>query len=233
MIWSRARFQHSFELFPRVFREVFPVLFPISLILWGLEFYVSWLNKARFDNPYDTSMTLIVLVGLLGIIFQSFATVIFLIYVAQSSRRQARNGIGTTPFQFLKQNFHQTFIEYIRSFISVAIYTLFFILPGVVRWVKLSVTCLVSCFDRDYLDGKKDALNESSRLVKGHFLAFAALLLFQSLLPMTIEEFAKGANTPIFLTGSLYLISWIFCLYFGIYFSLTFFALAGAKAETH
>ncbi len=139
MIWSKQRFQHSFELLPRVLKEVAPLLLPISILLWSLEFYMAFLNKARFDDPYNSSMTTMVVIGLIGIVLQSFAAVIWVLYVAKSTQRQMKNGHGQHPFLFLKTHFHQSFIEYIRAFISIGIYAVFLIIPGI-SGRSLSVT---------------------------------------------------------------------------------------------
>ncbi len=231
MIWSKIRFQHSFELLPRVLKEVAPLLLPLSFLLWGLEYYVSWLNKARFDNPMDSSMATILIVGLIGIIFQSFVSVITLLYIARSTQRQMKNGHGDHPSVFLKKHFHQTFIESIRAFISIGIYSLFLIIPGIIRWVKLVFTCYIAAFDPEYQDGKKDALKESSRLVKGAGFALFLIMIAQVLLPYIFEEMAKTSGINIFFTLPFYIVAWIIEIYLAIYLSLTFFARWSFKLE--
>jgi hypothetical protein len=230
MIWCKQRFQHAFELLPRVLKEVAPLLLPISLLIWGLEFYVNILKNARFEDPYNSSMLPMVIVGLTGLVIQCLATVISLLYVARSTQRQMKNGAGAHPWIFLKKHFHQVLIEYLRAFISTGIYTLFLILPGVYRWVRLSFTGLVAAFDPDYQKGKKDALEESSRLLDGlSGFAMFFLLVAQISLPLVIEEPAKGMMS----LGSipLMLLAWVLQLYFAIYFSLTFFARYSLKLE--
>lgn len=224
MIWSKLRFQHSIELFPRVLKEVAPLLIPISLLLWSMELYVAWLNKSRFDDPYNASMMTLVIFALLGVVLQSFATVIWALYVARSTQRQMKNGHGPHPLAFLKKHFHQSFIEYLRGFMSTALYTLLLIIPGLIRWAQLIFVCLVSAFDPDYQKGHKDALKTSAQLAKGKLTALSFLLTLQLTPPLIIEEMAKSMDlswtTIIFLYG----LSWTLTLYFTIYFSLTFFA---------
>lgn len=231
MIWSKQRFQHSFELLPRVLKEVAPLLIPLSLIVWGLDFYMSYLNKARFDDPYNSSMATIILVGLGGVILQTLGTVVWLLFVARSTQRQMKNGTGEKACTFLKKNFHQALIEYIRGMISTGLYSLLLIIPGLIRWTQLIFVCLVSAFDPKYQEGKKDALKESSRLVRGHFVALSFLLSLQMTVPFLIEDFAKSPELSYGVTGVLFAFSWIFTLYFAIYFSLTFFGLASLKME--
>lgn len=231
MIWSIARFQHSYELLPRVLKEVAPLLLPISGLIWGLDFYMSYLNKARFEDPYNSSMMVMIVVGLSGVIMQSFAAVISLIYVARSTQRQMKNGAGDHPIKFLKGHFQQGFIEYLRGFISVGLHMLLLIIPGIIRWIRLVFTVLVSAFDPQYQAGKVDALKESSRLTKGVLFPLFFLLLLQMTLPFIVEEYAKvdGQFTPY--TIPLYLTSWLVQLYFAIYFALTFFARHSFKME--
>jgi hypothetical protein len=231
MIWSMPRFQHSFELLPRVLKEVAPLLIPLSAALWGLEFYVAYLHKARFADPYNSSMATIIVVGLLGLVMQCFATVISLLYVARSTQRQMKNGFGEHPMHFLKTHFHQSLIEYLRGFISTALYTLILIIPGIFRWVQLVFVCLISSFDPRYQEGKVDALKESSRLVKGAWVPLFVFLLIQMILPVFFTEGAKGDGSFDLMTIPLYGIAWIIQLYLAIYFSLTFFARHSLKME--
>ena len=231
MIWSKARFQHSFELLPRVLKEVAPALLPISAIIWGLEFYVSYLNKARFDNPYGSSMKLMIFVGIFGVLFQCFASVFASLFVARSTQRQMKNGVGESPWKFVVKHFHQCLIEYVRAFISVGIFSMLLIIPGIIRWVQLFFVTLVSAFDPDYQQGKKDVLQESSRLVRGAWIPLFLLVVFTMIFPLILEEMAKEQGTPLALTVVMYLISWFINLYFSIYFVLTFFARWSFKME--
>lgn len=232
MIWSKQRFQHSFELFPRVLKEVAPLLFPISLLLWGIEFYVAYLNKARFADPMNSSMALMILIGLSGVVLQCFSVVVSFLYVARSTQRQMKNGAGDHPILFLRENFHQSLIEYIRGFISTCTYTIFLIIPGIYRWIQLIFVCLVSGFDPEYKKGAKNALHESARITQGAMFPLLMLLLLQMAIPFAVEEFAKGNLQNPILTILLYLFSWLVSLYFAIYFSLTFFARWSFKLET-
>ncbi len=229
MIWSKSRFQHSFEILPHVLKEAAPVLLPLSALIWGLEFYVSWLNKARFEDPYGSSMALIVLFGLLGVILQSLVAVFWLLFVAASTERHRKNGIGPRPLIFVVKNFHQCLIESIRALISTGIYSLFLLLPGLVRWVQLIFTSFVVAFDPSYQLGKKDALKESRRLVRGVFWPLLFFLVLQTLAPMALEETAK--NSTIFTGLALYAASWVVTLYFTIYITLTFFARWSFKTK--
>jgi len=231
MIWSKKRFQHSVELFPSVFKEVAPFLLPLSFALWGLEYYVAWLNKSRFEDPYNSSMIAMVAVGLLGVVLQSLIGVFWTLAVSGSTRRHSLNGHGTKAFPFAIQHFHQALIEYVRSLLSTGLYTLFLILPGILRWVQLSFTVLVSAFDPAYDLGQKDALRESRRLVKGALFPLFGLMFIQAVTPLALEEIAKSASISLAMAIILYTVSWVINLYLSIYFILTFFARTSFKAE--
>ena len=230
MIWSKLRFQQSLGLFPRVLKEVTPVLLPLNIFLWILEFYVGVLNQARFEDPY-LSMTPLLVFSLVGILYQGFFAVIWTLYVARSSERQMKNGHGPHPFVFLKTHFHQSLIEYIRAMISIGLYFLLLFVPGIIRWVQLLFVCLVSSFDRDYLAGKRDALKESGRLVRGGFTALFFLALLQNFLPFVIQMTSNFSSSNFVLATLVHLFAWVLCIYFSIYFSLTFFARTSFKME--
>ncbi len=230
MIWSKQRFQHSFELLPRVLKEVAPLLLPISLLVWGLEFYVAHLKNVRFEDPYNSSMLPMVIAGLVGVLLQSLGSVAGLLYVARSTQRQMKNGAGEHPWVFLKKHFQQTLIEYLRAFISTGIYTLVLIVPGLYRWVQLVFTGLVAAFNPRYQEGQVDALKESARLLSGFaWFGMFFLLSFQMLIPLIFEEWAKSNLN--YSSVILMLIAWVLHLYFAIYFSLTFFARYSLKLE--
>lgn len=223
VIWSKSRFQHAFEIYPRVLKEASPVLLPLNALLWGLEFYVSWLNKARFDNPYESSMLTMVVIGVLGVVLQSLISVLWILFVARSAQRQAHNGVGEHPWLFVKKHYHQSLIESVRAFISVGIYGLFLILPALYRWVQITFAVLVSAFDPQYQAGQKDALQESARLVRGAWLPLFLLMLFQFFAPLIFEESAKSSGLTL-ASPFFYLLAWMIHLYFGVYMALTFFA---------
>ena len=274
MIWSKQRFQHSFELLPRVFKEVAPLLLPISIGCWLFGSYTLGLIQDHLQDPRPESMVSAMLASLFGILFQGLTSIVWILYVARSTQRQAKNAQGSHPIFFLKEHFHQTLIEYIRAITSYSLYLLipfialavlsfvihliypFFpskeqlaisiieknikpqylllgsllvfvlIIPGVVRYVQMIFVCLVASFDQDYLDGKKDALKESCRLVHGKFKA----LFFLTLL-MVLTAFI-GMNLPaknLFIILFVQPALWCFYLYLCIYFSLTFFARASFK----
>ncbi len=228
MIWSKIRFQQSLALFPRVLKEVTPVLLPLSLLLWCLESWVTSLNKARFEDPY-ISMTPVLVVTFIGVLYQGLFSVIWILYVARSSQRQMKNTHGPHPLIFLKTHLHQSLIEYTRAIISIGFHFLFLFIPGLIRWTRLIFVCLVASFDRDYLEGKKDALQESERLVYGQWTALFFLILLQNLLPLFIGMTISSRSFVSIILA--HLIPWMLSLYFSLYFSMTFFARASFKME--
>ena len=190
-----------------------------------------WENStgARFEDPY-LPMTPILVLTLIGVFYQGLVSVIWTLYVARSSERQMKNGQGPHPLVFLKTHFNQSLIEYIRAMTSIGFYFLLFFIPGLIRWIQLLFVCLVASFDRDYLAGKKEALGESCRLVRGCFTALFFLALLQNLLPFLIQ-ITSDFSSFFFLATLVHLLSWMLYLYFSIYFSLTFFARASFKME--
>ena len=231
MIFSKQRFQHSIQLFPQVAKETAPLLLPLNVIMWWSNFYIENLMKAHFENPYSVSMILIYTLVIIGILYQGLFSVIWTLYVARSSQRQAKNGHGPHPLSFLKTHFYQAFIEYIRAAVSISIYCLFFIIPGFYRWIQLTFVCFVASFDKDYLEGKKDALKESARLVRGYLFSLLLLISLYSLMPLIVTLFPNISSNQIISLGWSCFISWILSTYLSIYISLTFFALSSVKTE--
>ena len=206
MIWSKARWQHSFELFPRVLKEVAFYLFPLSLLLWGLEYYTQILNKQRFENPYESSMTLILVVGLSGVIIQSLTSVFSMLFIAKSTQRQMHNGQGDFCLPFTIKHFNASLIESTRGFISVGLYTLVLIIPASLiigpAWEALNLGSLqIITRLPNAPNAKPDAFASIDRLFaySVFFLPFVApglmrwvQMMFVSLIPAFDPSYQNG-----------------------------------------
>lgn len=92
-------------------------------------------------------------------------------------------------------------IETLRATGSCLSWSLFLILPGVVRYLQLSFVNFVVLLDPEYLKGSKDAIQESSKLVNKRFApVFFLIFLFMVILPLlmtTLDEWTSFQNHPV------------------------------------
>ncbi|MCJ8276293.1 MAG: hypothetical protein MJK18_05590 [Bdellovibrionales bacterium] len=192
---------------------------------------MAYLNDQRFEDPYNSSMLLIIAAGIGGVVLESLISVVWVVLVARSTQKQMKNGVGDSNYAFLRKNFHQVLVEYLRAMISSAIYALFFIIPGIVRWVHLTFTCYISCMDPNYQKGEKDALKSSRELVRGKFFSLFFLLRLLALPPFFVEEIPKNSGYALTSSVFFYLGAWMISLFTAIYLALTYFALDSFKKE--
>jgi hypothetical protein len=123
-------------------------------------------------------------------------------------------------WQNLIGNFNHVLIESLRAWGRTLNWTLLFIIPGLYKWLKLSLVPLVVLLSNDYQDGKLDALDESENLTKGQLLHLVFIFsVFGIVLPTLMTQFDEYRNlwhTPLSAIGlGVFetLASVVFCLW--------------------
>ncbi len=228
MIWSAQRLKQSCKLFPQVLTNVATALIPLSIGLWLMEYFVSQAHQNRFSSSQDTPITIIISMGLGAFILESLISVAWLI-LATKATKDVLEKVKPQGFVFLQKHFHQTLIEYVRAMISVGLYSLILIIPGIFRWLQLTFTCYISLFNEQYHQGKVDALQRSAELTQGKKLSLLFLLILFALIPMMLEKLAWSWGAFSIPLVFFYALSWLATLLVAIYMTLTYFALAKSK----
>ena len=103
---------------------------------------------------------------------------------------------------FLGKNFNQMIIEELRSWGKILLYSLFLIIPGIVKYIQLCFVQFVVTTLPEYEQGKVDALQFSKKVVNKTFLpTLGTLILFHFLLPLFItalfDEYKVIWKTPV------------------------------------
>ena len=83
---------------------------------------------------------------------------------------------------FFKDKWSLLIIESLRSTASVISWSVLFIIPGLIKYFRLYFVPLIVAFHPSYQKGEVDALEESSRLLKGATAPIIATLLILSTL---------------------------------------------------
>lgn len=103
---------------------------------------------------------------------------------------------------FLGKSFNQMIIEELRSWGKILLYSLFLIIPGIVKYIQLCFVQFVVTTLPEYEQGKVDALQFSKKVVNKTFLpTLGTLILFHFLLPLLItalfDEYKVIWKTPV------------------------------------
>jgi len=110
-----------------------------------------------------------------------------------------RNNTKAELSQHLNKYFNQACIESLRSTARACWYGYLFIIPGLVKMLRLQFVPYIVQFDSQYDLGRKDALKESEKLSKGHLFSIFVLFCVLSLLVL-VESVRQSFewDTPAF-----------------------------------
>lgn len=102
---------------------------------------------------------------------------------------------------FLKQHGNQTLIEQMRAWGKSMLWSLLFILPGLIQFFRFVFVPFIVCFDPEYKNGTIDALEKSKTLSKGKLLPIVGLFaLFAVALPAlltAVDDYKVLWKTPL------------------------------------
>ncbi len=84
----------------------------------------------------------------------------------------------------LKKFFNQACIESLRSTARVCWWSYLFFIPGFIKVLRLQFVPYIVQYDATYDAGKRDALNASEKLSRGHLLQILLIFILCSLLTM-------------------------------------------------
>lgn len=131
--------------------------------------------------------------------------------------------------QFLKEPFNRAYVstffaEYLRVLGKVLLWALALIIPGMIRYVQLSMVPLIVFFSKKYEDGDVDAVALSTKMVNQRwkllFGAFAIVTVLSVGLQLGPSFYAELHTTPIRVTFSFLsslLAIWSYCLIFLVF----------------
>lgn len=84
------------------------------------------------------------------------------------------NALGS----FIQKYLNQMFIETLRTWGKTLLWSLLLILPGIWKYLELSLVPLVVAFSKSYDEGRVDALKLSSQIFRRRWIKISALFLF-------------------------------------------------------
>jgi hypothetical protein len=102
---------------------------------------------------------------------------------------------------YLSSNLAQVVIENMRAAGKTLLWSLLFIIPGLIRFLQYAFVSIIVMIDPDYNLGKKDALKESTRIFNKSFIIVTFVILTFSILVPLVEtqwdEYQSFNNHPL------------------------------------
>jgi hypothetical protein len=136
-----------------------------------------------------------IIAAIFAFAFQLFLSALGVVIINQMIMDKF-SGTLTSIREGLEKNLKYVFIESTRAILPISLKLLFFIVPGIIEAIRLYFVPYVAQFDKEYKEGKIDALKHSRKLVKGHLGHLTVILLFTLLLSM-VPSFYLESLSPL------------------------------------
>lgn len=124
--------------------------------------------------------------------FSIISSILFPVLLTAISLYALNNLTGWTHSlkDFLGKYLNQIYIETLRSWGKTLLWSLFFILPGIWKFIEYSLVPFVVTSSQRYDDGKEDALKKSAQIVRHNWgKILGVLLFFHIFLPIILAAF--------------------------------------------
>lgn len=178
---------HFFKENLLVFKKVFIPLLCLMIFSSALEQYLNSLLESSMGDPNGAQNT----VYFLG--FISVTTSILFPGIIITTVLYALTSLKGWPItlgSFLKRNLNQVYIEMMRSWGKTLFWSLFLVIPGVIKFIQFTfVPFVVSSNLREYEEGELDALKTSAKIVNRRWISIVGVLIvFYLLLPLVLTS---------------------------------------------
>jgi hypothetical protein len=208
----RSTFQETHRDLKEVWNRGW-IVFVICAILLEINHSMMLYVGTFFDPEWGPKIADFVA----GVVASGTYILIIPLYVHDVRRKNP-----TTHFwSHSRKHVNQVLIEMLRVVAWVIIGLVCFIIPGVIWSVRLTFVPLIAQFDKDYLDGKVDALRQSEAMVKGRFWAiFGISLIFFALSLSETFKYVFPIDSPFFyalVALNLFLEVYVYTLFFSVY----------------
>lgn len=180
-----------------ILKRGFLPLLLIWIISSSVDQYLGERIEAIIRSPsgLDSSLVIFSLLSILsGLLFPLLMTSVGIIAITAKPQE--------TLSDFLAKNFNQMVIEELRSWGKILLYSLFLIVPGVIKYIQLCFVQFIVTTLPDYDHGNVDALNFSKKIVNKTFLpTLGIIILFHLILPLFMtalfDEYKIIWKTPL------------------------------------
>ncbi|AHZ84295.1 hypothetical protein Bb109J_c1603 [Bdellovibrio bacteriovorus] len=165
----------------KVFKKVFLPLFALVVLSSNIDQYLNLKMETALRDPLGVQ-TQVVYYGFLSIL----SSILFPVLLA-SIALFALNSLDSTTKtlqDFWDRHLNQMYIETLRAWGKTLQWTLLLIIPGIWKYVELSMVPFVVTSSQQYDEGKVDALKGSAQIVRRRwFVVLSILVLFHLFIP--------------------------------------------------
>ena len=167
----------------RVFKKAALPLFLLVVVSNNIDQYLNIQVEQALQSPVGAT-TQVYIFGFLSIL----SSVIFPVLLVTMALFALSNRPSVK--EFFKKYLNQVFIETLRSWGKVLLWSLLFILPGIWKYIELIFVPFVVTSSQSYDEGRIDALEASSFIFRHHWLKILGiLLLFHLFIPLVLTGF--------------------------------------------
>jgi hypothetical protein len=175
-----------------VIKKQGPVLFPVTFFYLLSDQTVTQVVQAQL---YSSNTNELLLWGLVGVsILVNFLFPLLMLVIVFAA-------IHNLSLATISQKLNFLFIEELRAWGISALWTLVFIIPGLIKMVQFLFVPLIVVSDSEYAQGQIDALEKSKKMTDKVFWPLSwILIIFTGILPLLmspLNEIKQIALTPI------------------------------------
>lgn len=190
-VLSFERLKFSLKYFPKILTKFFVIL----VVLQGINFFFNqimvYLQEARMSSKEDFFVPMIIILAFVGFLVQSAVKVVWTLVIC-------RFFIGKEDLaSYIRNSCEQGLIESLRAFLKSIIFGFLLIIPGIIKMIRYQFVVLVVATDKDYQQGRVDALKESERLAFGKTWPLFFLLVLFSILSLSATSDQLIYNAPL------------------------------------
>lgn len=182
-------FKDSIAIYPKLF-SYWKILIAVHILSFLATEAFSWEQDRVLGSGREELMP-IFLIFAGSILVEIVFTTAWVIAVTHAVRSiESKKNFETNVFQ----DFNAALIEATRSLARVLRWIPVFIVPGLVKFIRLTFVPFIVVDQPAYKRGSIDALNESERLIKTHFWKILFALVLALGLPSLPGLFLEGEN---------------------------------------
>lgn len=165
----------------KVFKKVFLPLFALVILSSNIDQYLNLKMENALRDPAGVQSQ-VIYYGFFSILSSILFPVLLMSIILYALNNL--QDIEKSLEDFWSKNLNQMYIETLRSWGKTLLWSLLFILPGIWKYIELSLVPFVVTSSKDYDEGKVDALKASARIVRRHwFKVLGLLVLFHLFIP--------------------------------------------------
>ena len=218
-IWAAGK--SAFRLYPRLFAH-WKILLAVHAASYLASEVLTWQQEVVLQSGREDLPAIFAVFAGSAVVDILFATawIITVARAAQSvlSNRQLTNGILS--------DLNAALIESTRAMARALRWLPLFVIPGLVKFVRLTFVPFVVVDHAAYKEGSVDALNESERLSKKHFWLVLIAIIIYGVLPsvpgllLHAENISLASQPGLSITWSVFeffvsllATAFLYCLY--------------------